>query len=138
MIPYSKLGINKEDLDLLQNRLYPGVNEVFLQRLAEERKIDYKKLPELDYEEHPLYKRDRMIAIREQKRQYLKGKDTSKFDVKFKTIEEAQELDPVGKHVLLEENKIPLEELEARFPKLTTKTALDELSSDSEEDEKKA
>ena len=132
MIPFSKLGITKEDLDLLQNRLYPGVNEIFLKRLAKDSKIDYNKLPELDYVEHPLYKREKMIAIREQKAKMLKGKDTSKFDVKYKTIEEAKELDTEGNHILVEDDKIPLEELEAKFPLLTTKTALDELSSDDE------
>ena len=119
---------------MLQNRLYPQVNKVFLEQLAQRQGYKFEQIEELDYRENDLYKMHKMLARRQQKALYLKDKDTSKWDVKYKTIEEAQAKDKEGNHVLLKDDKMPLEELEKRFPKLKIKTALDELSSDTEDE----
>ena len=115
MIPFHVLDLDKNDVKMLQERLYPEANELFLQTLAERQGLNPKHLMRLDYTEHPVYKRDRMIATRIRKAQYLKGQDTSKHNVKYKTIEEAKEKDKEGGHILLSE-PTPLEELEAQFP----------------------
>jgi len=134
MIPFSYVGINDEDLSLLQDRLYPEANKIFLANLAKQNKIPVEKLPLLDYQNHPVFKRDRLLEIRKQKAKYLKDKDTTEFDVKYLTYEEAVANDK-GNHYLLKDDATPLEELERRFPKMTVipeKVTLDDLSSDDE------
>ena len=105
MKPLSRLGISAEEKEMLATRLYPAANEIFLRQAAKRQKIDNDMLEELDYSNHPEWKMAKMLRDRESKAYYLKKsiedgtRDISKFNVKYKTFEEAQEKDKYHNHV---------------------------------------
>jgi len=108
MIPLSKLGIGIDDKELLSNRLFPEVNKIFLANLAKSNNVDINHVENLDYSNHPVYKRDRWMANRLRRAEYLKDRiDKGQFDItpyeeKYKTFEEAIAAEP-DKHVIMEE-----------------------------------
>ena len=55
MVTLRKLGIGKEDQELLEKRLFPEVNEIFLRQIAKEHGYDEEDIPELDYSDNPTY-----------------------------------------------------------------------------------
>lgn len=140
MIPLSKIGIGKEEREMLSKRLFPQVNEIFLANLAKQNGINPKLLEELDYSNHPQYIMEKMMKSREQKALMVKNFNTSKHDYKYKTIEEAQEKDKTSTHVLIEQAGKPIDELNDEILELQRDfqqnkikgITLDELSSDDE------
>jgi len=116
-IPLSRVGITKEDLELLSNRLFPAANEIFLKNLARDRGVKFEDLQMLDYSSHPVFIRDMMMNKRHIKSDYLKNIDTSKWDYPYKNIEEAQALDKDSKHIQIGTNALSLAELELKNPK---------------------
>jgi len=134
-IPLSMIGISKEDKDMLSNRLFPEANKILIEQLAKEYGYDIKNIEKIDYSNHPIYQMNKMIALRNQKKEYLKDKDTSEFDYPFKSFDEACKKEP-GKHFILDGKKETVEELNKRIEKLKIENkkglTLDDLSSDDE------
>jgi len=127
--------MTKEDIHMLEQRLYPQVNQYFMKQIAEQNGINISQIETLDYSENDLFKQQKMIEQRQYKAKMLKGKDTSEYDVKYKNYEQAVAEDKDGKHLRMN-MPIPLEELEKQFPKLKVIdeeiVTLDDLSSDDE------
>lgn len=109
-----------------------------METVAKQNNIDVKNLPLLDYQEHPLYIKEKMIIERMQKAKMLRDRDTSEHDVKYKTIEEARDRDSKGNHIYVKDKKIPLEELEKLYPleKIEELSIEEEMKNNDSEDEK--
>ncbi len=117
-IPLSYFGITKEDKQLLENRLFPAANKIFLERLAQENGVEKTQIEMLDYANHPLYVQEQWMKKRLLKKKMLdekikNGYDISKFEYPFKSIEEANDKEP-GKHILANEPET-VEDLEKRI-----------------------
>ena len=122
-IPLSVLGLDKQDVEMLSNRLFPEVNKIFMERLAERNGYATQDITPLDYQNNPTYKMQKWLSNRQQLAdhyfdQVKKGqRDPNEMNYKYKTIEEAKEAEP-GKHVLMEGDSISIEELNEKIDAL--------------------
>jgi len=137
MKPLSRLGISREEKEMLASRLYPAANEIFLRRACGRQNIDYDLLEELDYSDHPEWKMKKMMEGRQLKANLLKQKikdgfDISKHTCKYATFDEAKKAEP-DKHIVMKGTE-DIEKLNKKIDdvKLYHKMKLDDLSSDDE------
>ena len=100
MIPLSKLGIGKADRKMLEERLFPEVNKIFLENLAKENGLKFTDIAELDYESNPTYEHEQWIRRRE-----LNASRNVKFPeeklTKYEKFEDAKSQDKKYQHILL-------------------------------------
>jgi len=122
MIPLSRLGISREEKDMLAQRLYPDANRIFLKKLAQGQGYDPATMELLDYSDHPEWKMKKLFRDRDARAERLKKRiengeiDISKYDVKYKTFDEAVANEP-GKHVEMKKGQ-SIEELEIEIEKV--------------------
>jgi hypothetical protein len=94
--------------------------------LAVKQGYDPEHIEHLDYSDHPVWKMEKMMRDRQTKADYLKKRiedgtfDISKHEYKYKTIEEAQELDKESKHIQLNEGQ-SVEKLNAEIEDIKLK-----------------
>jgi hypothetical protein len=138
-IPLSILGLDKQDVEMLSNRLFPEVNKIFMENLAKAQGYATQDITPLDYQNNPTYKMQKWMANRQQLAdhyfdQVQKGqRDPNEFNYKFKSIEQAQKEEP-GKHILLEGDSKDLDDINKKIDKLILENKkgqrLEDLSSD--------
>jgi hypothetical protein len=118
MYRLSQFGMSKEERQMLQERLYPQVNEFFMKGIAKKNNLDVQHIETLDYTNNDLFKQQKLLEQRQLKAKFIKDKniDTSEWDYKWKSIEEAQELDKESQHIDITNSIKPLEELESQYP----------------------
>lgn len=109
MIPLSTFGITKEERELLQSRLYPQANKIFLETMAGENGINYGEIQQLDYEDHPSFQMEQWMKKRQLKAKMLNKKIADGYVIPeelcypYKSIEHAQNEDKKSRHILLKD-----------------------------------
>ena len=137
MIPLSRLGLDKEDQELLSKRLFPEANKIFLQNISKNMNLNYEKIQQLDYSDHPVYKHEKMMANRHYKAKTIgdriKKGYVNVIEYPYKSIDEARK---AGVNVVEPEPELSPDELNKQLEEIKIRDrkiqGLSDLSSDDE------